>query len=89
MYYFRYLLNNEDSNSLCSFNKCKKIKLYYASHIALAPLFQYQPNFEMTQNGLIIAQFKVFLFTCICIISDTCSTMKIVTVYVHSINAKK
>ena len=64
-----------------------KNKLYYASHIALAQLFQYQPKFKMTQNKLIIAQFKVFLF--ICIISDTCSTMKIVTIYVHSINAKK
>ena len=49
-------------------------------------LFQYQPNFEMSQNGLIIAGFKAFF--CICITSDTYSTINI-TVYVHSINAKK
>ena len=49
--------------------------------------FQYQPNFEMLQNGLILARFKVFF--CICIISDTYSTMKKITVYVNSINAKK
>ena len=41
----------------------------------------------MSQNGLIIAGFKVFF--CICVISDTYSTMNIITVYVHSINAKK
>ena len=32
-------------------------------------VFQYQPNFEMSQNGLNLARFKVFF--CICIISDT------------------
>ena len=42
-------------------------------------LFQYQPNFDLTKKGLIIGRFKVFL--CICIISDTYSTMNIITVY--------
>ena len=50
-------------------------------------LFQYQPNFEMTQNGFIIAGLKVFF--CIYIISDTYSTMNIIIVYVHSVNAEK
>ena len=40
----------------------------------------------MTQNGLFIARFRVFFF--ICIISDTYSTMNIITVYVNSMNSK-
>ena len=41
----------------------------------------------MSQSGLIIARCKVFF--CICSISDTYSTMNIITVYVFPINAKK
>ena len=69
MYYFRYLLNNDHNNGLCSFNKYQKIKLYYASHIALAPPFTKTNTFhaslteEYPQRDVIMSELRTCVWT--------------------------
>ena len=65
------------SNSFRSFGKSKitrKVSRYISDRLIIADkyfvcifvlLFQYQLNFKMTRNGLIIVQLTLYLFKCI------------------------